>query len=178
MPFVGFFSRMSLLAGLLLAAVLPLMRLCAVRLRERRSWLVEASGCCVGVCMGVGVGVVVFISEADAAVEVGLVLMGCCVMTSSRGKSNWVGETLAPRLPFWLEVVTDSEDVAVVVWGAPSILTVCNQQRRPSCAGGVDAHPPRQCVSGHLPSGSEMTTEFLPLRLCPRWFEKMEEPIE
>jgi hypothetical protein len=39
MPFVGFFSLISRLAGLLLVAVLPLMRLWAVRLRERRGWV-------------------------------------------------------------------------------------------------------------------------------------------
>lgn len=44
MPFVGFFSRMSLLAGLLLGAVLPLMRLWAVRLRERRGCDERAGG--------------------------------------------------------------------------------------------------------------------------------------
>jgi hypothetical protein len=44
MPLVAFFSRMSLLAGLLLGAVLPLMRRCAVRLRERRGWPGRGAG--------------------------------------------------------------------------------------------------------------------------------------
>jgi hypothetical protein len=36
-----------------------------------------------------------------------------------------VGAAVGPRLPFWLDVVTESEDVAVVVpWAGLSILTV------------------------------------------------------
>jgi hypothetical protein len=34
---------------------------------------------------------------------------------SMEGKRSWVGETFGPRLPFWLDVVTESEEVAVVV---------------------------------------------------------------
>ena len=60
-----------------------------------------------------GVGVVM------SDVVVGLALVGCGVI-SSRGKSIWVGETFAPRLPLWLEVVTDIDEVAVV----GSILTI------------------------------------------------------
>ena len=45
------------------------------------------------------------------------------LLVCSLGNRTAVGESLGPRLPFWLEVVTDSDDVAVVVPGAgPSIL--------------------------------------------------------
>jgi hypothetical protein len=42
----------------------------------------------------------------------------------SWGKSNCVGDVLVPRLPFWLEVVTESDEVAVVVPCGFSILAV------------------------------------------------------
>lgn len=42
----------------------------------------------------------------------------------SFGERSWVGEIVGPKLPFWLEVVMESDDVAVVVpWAGPSIFT-------------------------------------------------------
>lgn len=68
-----------------------------------------------------------------------------------------MGDTLGPRLPFWLEVVTDRADVAVVVLGLPSILTgplLVNVR----C--GAKLH-----LSYNMPSGSEPAIELRPLLL-------------
>jgi hypothetical protein len=107
MPLVGFFSLISRLAGLLLVAVLPLMRLWAVRLRERRGcvdrggWPVWREAGWAGAVLGLAEGL---------------------LAAWSWGKSSWVGDALVPRLPFWLEVVTESDEVAVVVPCGFSIL--------------------------------------------------------
>jgi hypothetical protein len=107
MPLVGFFSLISRLAGLLLVAVLPLMRLWAVRLLERRG-CVDRGGCPAW-------------GEAGwAGAVLGLAVWPLAGW--SWGKSNCVGEVLVPRLPFWLEVVTESDEVAVVVPCGLSIL--------------------------------------------------------
>lgn len=45
----------------------------------------------------------------------------------SCGNSNCVGDAFVPRLPFWLEVVTESDEVAVVVPCGFSILAVQSQ---------------------------------------------------
>jgi len=76
-------------------------------------------------------------------------LWGAC----SCGKSNCVGEGLGPKLPFWLVVVTDSDEVAVVVCGAPSILPARSGQHTQRCKGAYD-----------VPSDSE-ATELRPLKL-------------
>ena len=87
-----------MLAGLALVAVLPLTRLCVVRLLERRS----------GGAWG-------FNGWGEAAVGGEATGMGVCwVPACSWGKSSWVGDTFGPRDPCWLWVVTDSEEVAVV----------------------------------------------------------------
>jgi hypothetical protein len=154
MPLVGFFSRMSLLAGLLLGAVLLLMRRWAVRLRERRGW--DESAACPG-------RVEVDVLGRDAPGAAICAPLAAC----SWGNSSWVGETLGPRLPFWRVVSTVSEEVAVVVCGAPSIFNPVLSQ---SCA--------REFALRDVPSDSEPATELRPLQLWPRELANMAEPIE
>jgi hypothetical protein len=61
---------------------------------------------------------------------------------------------LGPKLPFWLFVVTESDEVAVVVCGTPSILPArSSQHTQPSSKSAYD-----------VPSDSE-ATELRPLKL-------------
>lgn len=88
----------------------------------------------------------------------------------SCGNSNCVGDTLGPREPFWRVVSTVSEEVAVVVCGAPSILSTAGWLAIVTSA--------RHCVVQDVPSDSEPATELRPLQLCPRVLAKMADPIE
>jgi hypothetical protein len=127
------------------------MRRWAVRLRDRRGCVARpGAAACVGV--------------------VALAGWACWLLACSCGKSSCVGETLGPRVPFWRVVSTVSDDVAVVVCGAPSILAVSGQSLRGKleiCA-----------VSLHVPSDSEPASELRPLQLWPRLLAKMAEPSE
>lgn len=67
-----------------------------------------------------------------------------------------MGDTLGPRLPFWLDVVTESDEVAVVVPCGLSILAVFSQP----CTVVVVIH-----VQHDAPSGSELVMELRPLQL-------------
>lgn len=124
------------------------MRLCAVRLRERRGC--EGNGC------GPGCGEAEGLTGAALGLVIGLGA-GC-----SGGNSNCVGETLVPRLPFWLDVVTESEEVAVVVPLGLSILTMRGQSH--VCVSWKS--PGQDDLWQHdAPSGSEPAAEALPLQL-------------
>lgn len=70
-----------------------------------------------------------------------------------------------PRLPFWLEVVTDSDEVAVVVPCGFSILAVQSGwvSQWPPCACEKATRPCRPMT--YVPSGSEPATELFPLQL-------------
>jgi hypothetical protein len=86
-----------------------------------------------------------------------------------------VGDTFGPRLPFWRVVSTVSEDVAVVVCGAPSILTTVVW----SAPSNEELQQILPCaVQGDVPSGSEPAIELLPLQLWLRVLAYMAEPIE
>lgn len=76
-----------------------------MRLRERR-----AVPCGFDVGCGEGEGCAGLLLGFEFG-ELPLWLRFAC----SIGKSNWVGDTLGPKLPFWLDVVIESEEVAVVV---------------------------------------------------------------
>lgn len=75
-----------------------------MRLRERRafSWRVEPEGWPACECIGRFIELACGVGGNPVAVD------------CSFGKSSWVGESLF-KLPFWLEVVMEREDVAVVV---------------------------------------------------------------
>jgi hypothetical protein len=151
MPFMGFLgSRMPTLAGLLLAAVLPLTRRCVVRLRERRgtAWRFKGWGEAAEAAAAVG--------EVRVVGEETVWVFGegaCCAACWSWGKSSWVGDTLGPSEPCWLWVVTFSEVVAVV----------------PVLCGAVG--------SDIFASGSLPTTELLPLHEWPLVLAYMAEPM-